>query len=95
MSSDLSIATLVLEASPVVQLVMLSLLLASIASWAVILRKRGVLRTARSRADKFENEFWSGGDLTAMYRRISGQENQATGMQGIFEAGFREFGRLQ
>jgi biopolymer transport protein TolQ len=95
MSSDLSIATLVLEASPVVQFVMLALLLASIASWAVILRKRGVLRSARSLADRFEHDFWSGGDLTAMYRRISGQEGNASGMQGIFEAGFREFGRLQ
>jgi len=95
MTGELSILTLVIEASPVVQLVMLSLLLASVASWAVILRKRGLLKDARKRADNFETEFWSGGDLTAMYRRISGKEEQATGMQGIFEAGFREFGRLQ
>ncbi|MGI9265131.1 MAG: protein TolQ, partial [Gammaproteobacteria bacterium] len=65
MTADMSFLTLVLEASFVVQLVMLALLLASIASWAVIFKKRGMLKDARGRADRFETEFWSGGDLTA------------------------------
>ncbi len=95
MSSDMSIISLVLEASFIVQLVMLALLMASIASWAVIFKKRGMLKDAIGRADRFETEFWSGGDLTAMYRRISKRGAGQTGMQGIFEAGFREFGRLQ
>ena len=95
MTTDMSFLSLVLEASPIVQLVLLSLLMASIASWAVIIRKRGALREALRRADRFETEFWSGADLTALYRRISGREEAATGMEGIFEAGFREFGRLR
>ncbi len=49
MTTDMSLLGLVLEASPIVQLVMLALLLASIASWAVIFRKRGALRDARRR----------------------------------------------
>ena len=95
MTNDMSFLTMVLEASLIVQLVMLALLLASIASWAVILRKRGTVREAQRSADRFETEFWSGGDLSAMYRRISGRDQPAAGMEGIFEAGFREFGRLR
>jgi biopolymer transport protein TolQ len=97
MQHDMSILRLVLEASLVVQLVMLLLLLASLASWAVIIQKRRVLRKARSNADSFEKEFWSGGDLTGLYKRISarGAGSGVTGMAGIFEAGFREFSRLR
>ena len=95
MQHDLSIVRLVLDASLVVQLVMLLLLLASVASWAVIIQKNRVLARARSQADGFEKEFWSGGDLSGLYRRISAREGGATGMAGIFEAGFREFSRLR
>jgi biopolymer transport protein TolQ len=95
MHNDMSILRLVMDASLVVQLVMLLLLLASVASWAVIFQKRRVIKEARSNADSFEKEFWSGGDLTGLYRRISGKGGPASGMAGIFEAGFREFSRLR
>jgi biopolymer transport protein TolQ len=95
MHNDMSIVRLIMDASLVVQLVMLLLLLASVASWAVIFQKRRVLRQARATADSFEKEFWSGGDLTGLYRRISGKGGPASGMAGIFEAGFREFSRLR
>ena len=95
MTTDMSLLGLVLEASHIVQLVMLALLLASIASWAVIFRNRGDLSDARRRSDRFESEFWSGTDLTALYKRISGREAASTGMENNFEAGFREFGRLR
>jgi biopolymer transport protein TolQ len=48
-----------------------------------------------SDSDAFESSFWSGGDLTAMYREITGRGGAATDMAGIFEAGFREFRRLK
>ena len=97
MHNDMSILRLILEASLVVQLVMLLLLMASVASWAVIFQKRRVLRQARSNADTFEKEFWSGGDLTGLYKRVTGRggSSSASGMAGIFEAGFREFSRLR
>jgi biopolymer transport protein TolQ len=95
MQNDMSLLRLVLDASVVVQLVMLLLLVASVASWGVIIQKRRVLRSARATADSFEKEFWSGGDLTGLYRRISGRDDSASGMAGIFEAGFREFSRLR
>jgi biopolymer transport protein TolQ len=95
MQNDMSLVHLVVDASLVVQLVMLVLLLASVASWAVSIQKRSLLRQARSIADTFEKEFWSGGDLTGLYRRVAGRGDTVNGMAGIFEAGFREFSRLR
>jgi biopolymer transport protein TolQ len=95
MNAELSLISLVLEASLVVKLVMLALLLASIASWAVIIEKRKLLRQARGAADDFEASFWSGVDLGAMYKDVARSDKAPLGMAGIFEAGFREFGRLK
>ena len=94
MEGQLSIVKLVLDASPVVQVVMLLLLMASMSSWAIIFRKRMVLSRARGEAAKFEESFWSGGDLGSLYRGIESRGG-ATGMTSIFEFGFREFARLR
>ena len=94
MVGDLSILRLIMQAGPVVKLVMAMLLLASVMSWAIIFEKRMLVRRARIAADRFENSFWSGGDLSALFRSIESR-GQATGMEGIFEAGFREFARLR
>ena len=94
MNSDLSIFSLVLEASLVVKTVLLLLLLASVASWAIIIEKSRLLKQARGAADEFEESFWSGGDVSEMYREISEDEASRLGMAGIFESGYREFGRL-
>jgi biopolymer transport protein TolQ len=99
MNNDLSIWKLILDASFVVQLVMTLLLAASIASWSMIFTKRRMLRAARADADQFESAFWSGGDLGALYRAIEGRPEAArrstSGMENIFEFGFREFSRLR
>ena len=95
MTTDLSLVHLITGASLVVQLVLVLLLLASIASWAVIIQKRRVLNNAHASADRFESTFWSGGDLSAMYRRISTGERSPQGIEGIFESGYREFSRLR
>jgi biopolymer transport protein TolQ len=93
-TEQISILKLILDASLIVQLVLAILLCASIASWAIIMRKRSLLSRARSEADSFEGTFWSGGDLGALYRSVQSQ-GDATGMSGIFEMGFREFARLR
>jgi len=92
-SSDLSIVSLVLHASLVVQLVMLLLLLASVLSWAIIFIKWRVLRDASRAADDFEDRFWSGADLARLYERIRA-EGDPRGMEHIFAAGFRTWLRM-
>ena len=95
MNDALSIWKLILEASFVVQLVMALLLAASVGSWAMIISKRRTLRAARADADRCEAAFWSGGDLGALYRSLEGRAGGASGMESIFEFGFREFSRLR
>ena len=93
MDVDLSILTLVMQASLVVKIVMALLLLASVASWAVIIEKSRMLKQSIDAANSFESRFWSGGDLATMYRELAHSNKRVAGMAGIFEAGFREFGR--
>jgi biopolymer transport protein TolQ len=95
MGNEFSVVDLVLDASPVVQAVLLVLALASITSWAVIFAKGRIIATSRNQAGKFETAFWSGGDLGALYRSIETKGRAGTGLQSIFESGFGEFSRLR
>jgi biopolymer transport protein TolQ len=94
-ATDLSIIELVLKASLIVKVVMGLLILASMYSWTIILFKRSVLNGARKNLLAFEKRFWSGADLGELYKRISAQRDRLTGMEAIFEAGFREFIHLR
>jgi len=79
----------------VVQLVMLLLLVVSLLSWTIIFLKWAVIKKARNEADGFERRFWSGADLGELYKRMSNRRGSLTGMESIFEAGFREFAHLR
>ena len=67
MNPDLSILHLVLNASFVVQLVMLLLVAVSVASWAAIFRKLFALKRVKALNDDFEREFWSGTSLNDLF----------------------------
>ena len=95
MEGDMSIASLILGASLLVKLVMLVLLGASMASWALVFGKRRDLMQAKRAALQFEDQFWSSEDLTALFNRVSNQRAPADGTQRMFEAGFKEFARLR
>ncbi|WP_455218158.1 protein TolQ, partial [Kaarinaea lacus] len=95
MTADLSILSLITNASVLVQLVMLILLIASLMSWNIIFQKRKQLAVARVRADEFEDRFWSGGDLSSLYTQVKSGHHGDSGMSMIFEAGFKEFARLR
>ena len=83
------------NASLPVWLVLGLLLLGSIASWVIIFLKQGVLGGAARAAEAFEEKFWSGADLTHLYRAATERNRVTTGTEAIFEAGFREFSRLR
>ena len=95
MNADLSMITLVSEASFLVKLVMLSLLAISLYSWLLIFRKREELSQAKIDADSFEDKFWSGNELNKLYESIASSPLPSRGMEGIFEVGFKEFVRLK
>ncbi|MFT2090498.1 protein TolQ [Paraglaciecola sp. 2405UD69-4] len=94
MSSELSFVDLILEASLLVQLVMLLLITASIASWAFIIERSRALNAARSEMKKFEDKFWSGVDLNRFYQELAARESLG-GMASMFCAGFKEFVKLR
>jgi biopolymer transport protein TolQ len=86
---------LVLHASLPVQIVMVLLLVASVMSWFVIFRKMSIFGRANAEAEEFEGRFWSGAELNALYRTATERNRVVSGLEAIFEAGFREFTRLR
>ncbi len=94
MSTDPSFVHIIVNASTLVQLVLVALLFASVVSWSMILNKWVALNKARRQADEFEDQFWSLEDLAPLYTKVSAKRYQPTGMEKIFEAGFKEFARL-
>lgn len=95
MTQDLSIIQLVLQASLVVQLVMVLLLAISITSWAAIFGKLFSLKKIRMLNDKFERDFWSGSSLNDLYAAASQNARSAGPMERIFASGMREFLKLR
>ena len=94
MNQDLSIFTLVTQATLVVQLVMAGLLIASLASWTVIFGKLFGLRRTRSANEDFEREFWAGKNLSELYQDAT-KRTDASPMERIFASGMREFMKLR
>jgi biopolymer transport protein TolQ len=94
-TQDLSIIELISNASLVVKLVMALLSGVSLTSWYWIFRKSFAIRDARAKTEKFEREFWSGGDLNALYQSAANNRHGTGALERIFEAGYREFIKLR
>jgi len=92
-STDLSLITLIVDASLLVQFVMFLLLSASVISWFIIFQKKKLLSHVSKEAVRFEDEFWSGGDLSELYTSLSRRRLTREGMEKVFETGFAEFAR--
>ncbi|WPL18015.1 Biopolymer transport protein ExbB [Thiorhodovibrio winogradskyi] len=95
MGSELSLLTLFVNAGLTVKLILLVLVLASVLSWVIIFDRSRVLKQARQAAEIFEHRFWSGGDLSALYRDLGQNEASGSGLASIFRAGFKEYVRLR
>ena len=97
MNQDLSIFSLVLHASFVVQLVMAGLLAVSLVSWTVIFGKLIGLKQVRVGNEAFERDFWSGRQLGDLYQAASGKPSttRSAPLERIFASGMREFLKLR
>jgi biopolymer transport protein TolQ len=94
---NLSILSLILNASLLVQLVMAILLLASVISWIMIVQRGLYLRNAEDDFRNFEDTFWSGIDLNNLYQELTElvrKDGMGDGVENVFRAGFQEFRRL-
>ena len=92
MQSEIGFLSLISEATFIVQLVLLVLIIASVLSWSAIIAKWREFRSVRKQATQFEERFWSGMELSELYKEVSDQEQ--TGMAKIFHTGFDEYIRL-
>ena len=95
MNQDLSILHLVVNASFIVQLVMLVLLVGSITSWAAIFRKLRALKMIKAQNDEFERDFWSGTSLNDLYASAAQNAKHGGPMERIFASGMREYQKLR
>ena len=95
MNQDLSILRLVLNASVVVQLVMLLLVVVSMASWAAIFRKLFALKRVKLLNDTFEREFWSGTSLNDLFAAAAQNARESGPLERIFASGMREYQKLR
>ena len=93
--SGINYFDLMLKASLPVQLIVLLLLAGSVISWVIIFRKSRVFSQANREADDFEGRFWSGAELNKLYAGATDRNRVNSGLEAIFEAGFREFARLR
>ncbi len=94
-TTDLDIWTLIVNASFVVKVVMVLLLVVSFMSWMFIFQKWFAIRRASRQTELFEREFWSGNDLNALYQGAVNNRHTIGSLERIFEAGFREFAKLR
>jgi biopolymer transport protein TolQ len=95
-NEQLSLVDLVLNATLTVQAVMGLLLAASIGSWYMIVQRIIYFAHVRAEKQSFEEQFWSGIDLSELYREGDerAEHNDVIGMESIFRGGFKEFSRL-
>ena len=90
-NTDLSLITLLLNASALVKLVIFILLAGSMLSWWYIFLKLFAIKRAQTMTDTFERNFWGGSDLNTLFQQATRGRHDPGSMEKIFEAGFREF----
>ena len=94
MHADMSFIGLFLQASILVKIVMLLLLAMSLYSWTLIFSRSRMLKSAKEALVHFESRFWSGHDLSRLYKESSARSERIVGGEKIFHSGFKEFSRL-
>ncbi|MEO6016193.1 MAG: protein TolQ [Polaromonas sp.] len=95
MNQDLSIVSLILHASWVVQGVVALLVGVSIASWAAIFRKIIALKRVQKLNEEFDREFWSGTSLNDLFSGAAQNAKHSGPMERIFASGMREYQKLR
>lgn len=92
---EMTVTSLILHASPVVQFVMAALVLASLTSWAVIVSRSGLYRRAEVQRVDFEQRFWSGLDMQRLYDSLPKEASPEQGSENLFRAAYQEFLRMR
>jgi biopolymer transport protein TolQ len=94
-AEQLSYWQLIVDASLLVKLVMLTLVGLSVATWVFIFERRNVMNDTLKKFTAFEERFWSGIDLAHLYRQINANPEDNNAGEAVFRAGFKEFSRMR
>jgi biopolymer transport protein TolQ len=89
---DIDYLAIVLNSGPVVTAVLVLLLLASVASWAIILRKWVHLRTAQMQSIRFLETFWQSKRLDTIYEKAESLSHSP--ISQVFRAGYVELSKV-
>jgi biopolymer transport protein TolQ len=94
-AADLSILSLIVQATLVVKLVMALLLVISLGSWTIIFSKAFAIRRTRAESTEFERQFWGGAELNQLYQQATSGRKATGAQERIFEAGMSEYLKLR
>ncbi|CAI8706394.1 protein TolQ [Pseudomonas serbica] len=86
---------LISDASLLVKAVMLTLLLASLLSWYLIIQRSRVLRRRERGLNSFMQRFRSAPELLPLLRGTAQVKDVEAGIEAVFRAGFQEFCHLK
>lgn len=87
-ANDMSLTGLFMHADFIGKIIITSLLMISILTWAIIFDKLAKLNRLKGKATYFEERFWSAGSLDGLYDKI---KRPADPMQAVFVAGMKEW----
>ena len=86
---------LISDASPLVKGVMLTLLLASLLSWFLIVRRSAILRRSERDIDRFTQRLRAQAELNALYRESCDTPHTDAGAEHVFAAAYSEYAQLR
>ena len=89
---QLTITDMVLNAGPVGQLVMLTLLIFSVVSWAIVIMKSRLLKKVRLDSEDFLETFWQSANLNEAH--TAAEEFEYSPQASVFIAGFSELQKI-
>lgn len=87
-----SIISMVLQAGPVGQLVMLTLLIFSLVSWAIVFSKYRLYRKVRLDSEDFLETFWTSNNLSEAHE--AAEEFEFSPEASVFIAGYNELQKI-
>ena len=91
----MTIWSLISDATPLVKGVMLTLLLASLTSWYLIVQRSLLLGRSERLLKQFQQQFRASADLAQLYREGDATADDDAGLERIFRDGFGEFSHLK
>lgn len=94
MSAPTSVIGYFFQAGWVVKSVMSILMMASIASWTLIIQRFLFFRQQQKQYQQFHRRFWGSQDLTRLYQDLHAHVDDRKGIAAIFYSGFKELMRL-